>query len=108
MAFFHSAGVYGRTGNEAGACCDCRFTALMGGLDILVMGVISLALRLCAGVAGDTIGILREVLEEMLILDLDRELEPSVELGLSISGMRPFGMLCVYMSWTISDPGMLQ
>lgn len=55
IAFFHSAGVYGKTGNEAGTCCDCRFVTLMGGLD-LIMGVISLALRLCAGVVGNGTG----------------------------------------------------
>ena len=95
IALFHSADVKGRTGSEAGTCWEWRFVVLMGGRESLIMGVTSLALRLCAGSADDAAagGTMCWPPGRMTLVLEGPEPKLSVKLGLSIRGIKPFGMV---------------
>jgi hypothetical protein len=95
IALFHSADVKGRTGSEAGTCWEWRLGVLTGGRESLIIGVTSLALRLCAGDAGDAAaeGLLYWPAGWMTLALGGPEPKLSVKLGLSIRGIKPFGMV---------------
>lgn len=96
IALFHSAEVKGRTGSEAGTCWEWRFVVLTGGRESFIMGVTSLALRLCAGDDADDAaagGLMYWPPGRMTVVLEGPEPKPSVKLGLSIRGIKPFGMV---------------
>lgn len=86
MALRHSAGVYGSTGKDAGACCDWRFIVLGAGLESWneAKWVLSLAFRLWAGDDG------------ILLLAGSMKLVRGPKLaaaGINIRGIRPAGIV---------------
>ena len=95
IALFHSADVNGRTGSEAGTCWEWRLVVLTGGRESLIIGVTSLALRLCAGDADDAAveGFVCWPAGRMTLVLEGPEPKLSVKLGLSIKGIKPLGMV---------------
>lgn len=98
IALLHSADVKGRTGSEAGTCWEWRLVVLTGGRESFIMGVTSLALRLCAGDADDAAveGFMYWPAGWMTLVLDGPEPKLSVKLGLSIRGIKPFGMVVRY------------